>query len=117
EVAQSTNAPGLPRGRQKGKPHILFGGVLDARERQPVTGRAGHQIERTGRLELGHEARRVGQCLAGGPGPVEKQAAVVEPTEVEAHRSRVDADDAWHRLTASAPATPARRRRWSRRPA
>src|SRR5439155_25423221 len=97
--------------------HVFVGSVLQARKREAVPGRAGNEIERAGRLELGHEARQIGERFAGGPGAVEKHAAVVEPTKIDAHRPRVDADDARHRLTASAPSTPARRRRWSRRPA
>src|SRR2546422_7575607 len=97
------------------RPRFL-GDALDPGDRHSVPRRADDEIEGARRFELGNEGRRVGQRLRGGPGAVEKQAAVVEPTEIDAHRPRVDADDAGHRLTTSAPSTPARRRRWSRRP-
>src|SRR2546429_7668568 len=89
----------------------LFPSTTLFRSRPPVPRRADDEIERARRFELGNEGRRVGQRLRGGPGAVEKQAAVVEPTEIDTHRPRVDADDAGHRLTTSAPSTPARRRR------
>src|SRR2546429_5790721 len=76
----------------------LFPSTTLFRSRPPVPRRADDEIERARRFELGNETRRVCQRLRGGPGAVEKQAAVVEPTEIDAHRPRVDADDAGHRI-------------------
>src|SRR3989440_363410 len=112
------DAAWLPRRRQQGEPQIAVGGVARARERQAVAGRPGDEIERAGLLlEQPDEPCRVRQGVCRGYGAVQEQPAVIESAHVDAHRPRVDPDDAGHGVTASAPSTPARRRRWSRRPA
>src|SRR3989454_6875507 len=89
QVAEPADAPGLSRCREESKAQRFLGDVLDPGDRQSIPRRADDEIERARRFELGNEGRRVGQRLRGGPGAVEKQVAVVEPTEIDAHRPRV----------------------------
>src|SRR5207245_8056673 len=117
EGTEPAPAPPLVGTGEDRETQIFVRGVLRAGQGEAVPGRSRHEVEGAGCLELEDEARRIGQGLRGRPGAVEKHATLVQPAEIDAHRPRVDTDDAGHRITASAPSTPARRRRWSPRPA
>ena len=68
--------------------------IRHGNERQPVAGRADHELERAMLDERVDQQRGIGAHVGGAEAALEHDLAPVEPADVERERARVDARDA-----------------------
>ena len=95
--AQATDTTLLTLPGQEGEPEVVitrFGGPAQG---HAVPGEAGDQVGRAVHRELRGETRRIGERLRGRPRAVDHHAASRQAAHVDGDRTRVDADDPWHR--------------------
>ena len=79
---------------QQHERELALADLLGRDERQPVAGRAEHELERAVVGERRDQRRRIGAHVVGAEAALEDDVAVVERAHVERDRARVDAGDA-----------------------
>ena len=79
---------------QQHQRELALADLLDRNERQPVAGRAEHELERPALHERVDQQRRIGADVGGAEAALEHDLAAVERADVERDRARVDAGDA-----------------------
>ena len=84
----------LVRAQQQHQRQLALADLLDGNERQPVAGRAEHELERAVLDERVDQQRRIGAHVGGAEAALEHDLAAVEHADVERDRARVDARDA-----------------------
>ena len=94
ERTEPADAPLLPGSREVGEPQIVIGGVARVDERQAVSRRPGHQIDRARTLQQSNEPFGIPDRPGGRKREIQEHPALVEAAEIDADRSGVDADDA-----------------------
>ena len=102
ERAQAADAAAVTLGGEESDPDLVVRRLSRAPHRQPVPRGTDNEIEGSRALEGRNEPRRIGKGRRRRERAVEKEGAVVETAEIDAHRPRVDADDARHGLSAGA---------------
>ena len=79
--------------QQHDERELALADLVAGHERQPITGRAEHELERPVGHERLHQRRGIGAHLGGAEAALEDDLAAVERADVERHRARVDARD------------------------
>ena len=97
EEAEAADATLLALPGQEGEPEIVITRLRGAAQRHAVPREAGDQVGRAVHRELRGETRRIGERLRGRPRAVDHHPASRQATHVDGDRTRVDADDPWHR--------------------
>ena len=87
-------AVGLVLAQQHDERELALADLLAGHERQPVAGRAEHELERAVVHERLDQRRGIGAHLGGAEAALEDDLAAVERAHVERDRPRVDARDA-----------------------
>ena len=93
---QAVDAAAFAGRGKAGQAKIGLGRVTGGNQRQAVAGRSRHQIEGRCGLEQRQEGVRRGQRPGRRHGAIEEHTPVLDSADVDADRSRVDADDAGH---------------------
>ena len=97
EEAEATDAALFALPRQEGEPEVVIARLGGAAQRHAVAGQAGHQVGRAVHREFRGETRGIGERLGGRPRAVDHHPASRQAAHVDGDRTRVDADDPWHR--------------------
>ena len=92
--ADADAAVRLVLAQQQHERELALADLLDGNERQPVAGRAEHELERAVVHERLDQRRRIGAHVDGAEAALEHDLAAVERAHVERERARVDAGDA-----------------------
>jgi hypothetical protein len=89
--ADADTAVGLVLAQQQHERELALADLLDRHERQPVAGRAEHELERAVVHERPDQQRRIGAHVDGAEAALEGDLATVERAHVERDGARVDA--------------------------
>ena len=95
-------AVGLVLAHQQHERELALADLLGRHERQPVAGRAEHELERAVLADSVHQRRRIGAHVDGAEAALEDDVAPVKGAHVERDRARVDAG---HTRTGTAQAS------------
>ena len=91
--ADADGAVRLVLAQQHDERELALADVLAGHERQPIAGRAEHELERPVVHERLDQRRGIGAHVGGAEAALEDDLAAVERADVERDRPRVDARD------------------------
>ena len=92
--ADADTAVRLVGAQQQHQRQLGLADIRHGNEREPVAGRADHELERAMLDERVDQQRGIGAHVGGAEAALEHDLAPVEPADVERERARVDARDA-----------------------